>query len=206
MYKIPKVIVSCRIHPHLKEDLEEEAMTSELTMSNYLETIIQNRHQNDSESFEELNDQIQNLESELESLNETAEEVQDEFNDEIKLLKEQIESLRLENQRLAYENQSLENLTTERDQLESHNLKLIQELEELSENLENLESQLPFQLDHFEKDQLKSYLEQLADYHPDAPMNQLLLGSLDTTIRTENAWLNIPLISSYLKQSKITES
>ena len=50
MYKIPKVIVSCRIHPDLKEELEEEAIMEESTMSNHVETIIRNRHQNDSEN------------------------------------------------------------------------------------------------------------------------------------------------------------
>jgi septal ring factor EnvC (AmiA/AmiB activator) len=112
----------------------------------------------------------------------------------------------LENEQLTDENQSLRNLTSESDNLGAENLKLKEQIEELSENLESLENQFPFQMAPSEKDQLKSYLEQLADYHPDIPLNLLLLGSVDTTIRTETSFWTIPTINHFLKQSKITES
>lgn len=201
--------MSCRIHPDLKNDLAEEAAFAELSTSNYVERILHNRHFNDSESLEDsevLLEKIQHLEAELKAIQEEAiDEGKTDFSSEIELLQEQVENLQREKEELAEAVQYYKDLLEEREELISKNSYLNQQIDELSEKLDNETNNFPLNLDDLERMQLTSYLEDLTSYHPDASPTQLLLGSMDTTIRAEKSRWIIPTIKKFLKQSKTVE-
>lgn len=201
MTKIPKVIVSCRIPPFLKEEMEDEAMAADLTVSNYVKRILENRHHNDSEDLETLIEKIQSLESELETLYEG----NDEYESQVEELKEQVQELQFDKNDLEQKIKDKELTISEFSEREADFLEDTMNLKIVSKKLKELESQFPFQFESFEKEQFTSYLEQLMDYHPDESMSQLLLGALDTAIRTETSFWTVPTMKSYFKNAKTIE-
>lgn len=200
--------MSCRIHPDLKRELEEEAALADLTTSNYVERILHNRHfSEEEESPTQLLEKIHHLEAELEAVRaEHFETDGDNFSSETKLLREQIEILQIEKEELSDTVQSYREILEEQDDLTSQNGQLLQQVRELSEKIKHKTNQLPFELSELESMKLNLYLEDLEGYHPDASPTDLLLGSLDTTIRAEKARWTIPTIKKFLKQSKLIEA
>ena len=169
MSKVSKVIISSRIHPYLKEDLDDEAEISGMTTSKYLEQIIENRFNTSDDDNSDESDTIAQLESKIQNLESVNENM----------------STRLD----AYENE-YEELN---DQFEL--------LQEASSKVE-LEPKFPIKLREPELKLLIQLLEKLRRVHSKTPDSLLLLGALDTTLRTESAIWMIPTINKFIKRQK----
>jgi DNA repair exonuclease SbcCD ATPase subunit len=206
----PRVTASCRIPPQLKKALERDAQELELTTSHYLEQLIVSRHDDDSDitsrDLEVLSNNVSQLKFDNQILENQLEEKDIVYVNDVAELNQRIKSLKAENEYLTHQNSLLRPLKEKVSDLNSDNAGLTQDIEDLSNKLDILENQFPFQLDASDKEKLKTYLYELSEYYPDAPMNLLLLGSLNTTIRTEKAHFNIPLISKFLNQYQISQS
>lgn len=167
MAKVAKIIVSSRVHPDVKFELDEEAESIGITTSKYLEQIIENRfdtpeevNQEDSEDAVEKDARIQ----ELETANENMSSQLDAYEEEYNALNEQLQTLQT--------------------------------------SVAESATKLPFKFEQGELEQLNLSLEKLRALHPEVTDNMLLIGALDTTLRTENAVWMIPTIARFINAQK----
>ena len=167
MAKIAKIIVSSRVHPDVKFELDEEAESIGITTSKYLEQIIENRFDSPEEDNPEDSEDAIDLEARIQEL-ETANE----------------------------------NMSSQLDAYEEEYDALKEQLERLQTSVAESATKLPFEFEEEELEQLNLSLEKLRALHPDVTDNMLLLGALDTTLRTENAVWMIPTISRFINAQK----
>jgi len=177
--KVPKAFASFRLLHEVKQALENEAAEKELSFSKYIEELIAARHESrEISALERLDfqDRIDELEVENDSLKEELEITQSETSD--------------------YEPdlQYTESVETE-------NLELSAELQELSDI-----SVTNSALDMSEEEQalFSESISKLSEVHPNVPVTQLLLGALDTTLRTESAFWAVPTINKFLNQNRLS--
>lgn len=176
--KVPKAFASFRLLNEVKQALENEAFNKGLSFSKYIEEIIDNRFKNGDISSEglQLQNRIRELEAEVDSLNED-----------------------LENARFEYSPFDPELEYTESE--EDENLEVITEAQGHSE-VSNAFSTL--QMSEAEQEQLMCFLEKLSKVYPNIPSTKLVLGALDTTLRTESAFWIVPTINKFLNQNRLS--
>ena len=169
MSKVSKVIISSRIHPDLKYDLDDEAERTGITTSKYLEQIIENRFDTPDDDDSDESDIIAQLESKIQNL----------------------ESVN-------------ENMSTRLDAFENEYEELNDQFEDLQEASAKSESEPKFPVKLRESDlkHLNKLLEKLRKVYPETADGLLLLGALDTTLRTESAIWMIPTINKFINRKK----
>ena len=167
MSKSSKVIVSSRVYPDVKFELDEEAEATGITTSKYLEQIIENRFDVPDDDESDNSDDVAELETKIDEL-ETANK----------------------------------NMSSQLDAYEEEYDALKEELKMYQESPSKPDSNFPINLGEDESEQLKRLLNKLRKLHPGVPNNLLLLGALDTTLRTENAIWMIPKINKFINRQK----
>lgn len=190
-----KTTVSCRIDHPVKEELTEEAAALQVTVSNYVETILKNRDKEIIEDRELHNDIIVNeQESEIALLqNELDEkdcmidrltEIQSEYDTNVKenyQLEKEIKILKKKNQLLSKQNINLEKLTQ----------KAIGHLETAA--------QKSIQFDESDLEEINSLADQLKDYYPESNLQEMIIASLNTALKNEKSFLFIHTLKPQLK-------
>lgn len=181
--KILKTTLTARIFPDLKEAITKEAENhpSEITPSQYVETILLNRHNNNL-TDSELYQQVTRLQRENFDLQEQISELQ--LNMDSDTLLAEIEVLNDANEEL---DQRLADLTSEKELLVEQN-------NQLNDN------GLVFSA--AEKATILRRITSLQTKYPDLSINQIIEASLFVTIQNEFYRVWIRRIDYYLKLQK----
>lgn len=181
--KILKTTLTARIFPDLKEAITKEAENhpSEITPSQYVETILLNRHNNNL-TDSELYQQVTRLQRENFDLQEQISELQ--LNMDSDTLLAEIEVL---NDVTAELKQQVAELTSEKESLFEKN-------NQLTDNALILSSA--------EKETILAHVATLKEKYPNLSTNQLIEASLFVTIKNEFSRMWINRIDYYLKLQK----
>lgn len=175
--KVPKAFASFRLSNEVKRTLEIEAADKGLSFSKYIEEIIDYRFETgDTSNLQilQLESEIQVLEAEVESLNEELDLAQLEDSE---FESEYPDSEEFEDSEVEPEEENFHEVSTTHDAL---------------------------QMSEVEQEQFTFFIEKLLKVYPNIPSTKLLLGALDTTLRTESAIWFVPTINEFLNQNHLS--
>lgn len=190
-----KTILSCRVDPLIKEEIIEEAITQRMTTSNYIETILRNRQEEEPIDMELENDiTIHELNEEMELLKHELEEMTNQRDD---LLEGQLEDD--ETQKKFYQlERKISLLKKENNQLESQKQNAEHHYFQTKEELKVI-TQGSIQFDENEIAAIDSVVNRLAKDYPNASLQKIIIASLSTSLKNENSLLFIHTLKSQLK-------
>jgi len=191
MVKQPKAILSCRISPTLKQEVERGAELEGLTTSTYVEQLIQQQSQGDHISEDREQEYLQRIEvlerrlSEAEQTRVNYEGRLDYANNELEIVTEQF-------------GQVMEALDSSVD-----NEKKLKELESAlsakEETISELKSRESFNFLYGERADYSEYMENLQEKYPDATKEQIIIGSLYAAFKNEGGLVfTVTQIKNYL--------
>ena len=191
MVKQPKAILSCRISPTLKQEVERGAELEGVTTSNYVEQLIQQQNQGDHISEDREEEYLQRIEV-LERRLVAAEQMRVDYegrldfaNNELETVTEQFE-------------QVMEALDASVDK-EQKLKKLESALSAKEEMISELKSQESFDFLYGERADYSEYMETLQEKYPDATKEQIVIGSLYAASENEGGFVfTVTQIKNYL--------
>ncbi len=192
MVKQPKAILSCRISPDLKHEVELTAKSEGLTTSNYVQQLILQQKQGEHISEDRVGEYLQKIQ-ELENRLSEAERIRVEYEG-----------------RLDYADSELETLQGQFDQVmdgldkSADETRKIQRLESLlsakEETILELKTKESLNLLFAERTDYSEHLEKLQAIYPDATKEQIVVGSLYAAVENEGAFVfTVTQVKNYLK-------
>lgn len=191
MVKQPKAILSCRISPQLKQEVEFGAESEGLSTSKYVEQLIQQQNEGEHISEDREQEYLQRIEvlerrlSEAEQTRVDYEGRLDYANNELETVTEQFEQVM----------EALDSCEDNERQLE----KLKSELSAREETISELKSHELFKFLFAERADYSEYLDKLQIRYPDATKEQIIIGSLYAASENEGGLVfTVTQIKNYL--------